>query len=223
MTSGADHQHRRSLRLQGYDYAQAGAYFVTICTQEQACLFGEIVDGQMRLNPAGEMIRRVWTEIPAHVPDVDIDTFVVMPNHIHGIIVLTGFTPVGAGLVPARDDSPNGGKAPTRGAPTVLGNVVGAFKSRVTVEYIRGVKDRAWASFRGRLWQRNYYEHIIRDEASLQGIREYIANNPLQWTLDRENPTNVVVGAGLVPASGDASDGDEWATTRGAPTTWVGT
>lgn len=104
-------QCRRSLRLQGYDYAQAGAYFVTICTQERACLFGEIVDGQMRLSPAGEMVHRVWTQIPAHIPNVDIDTFVVMRNHIHGILVLAG-NRVGAGLVPARDG------APTRGAPT---------------------------------------------------------------------------------------------------------
>lgn len=110
-------ERRRSLRLQGYDYAQAGAYFVTICTQERACMFGEIVDGQMRLNPAGEMVHRVWTEIPAHAPDVDIDAFVVMPNHIHGIIVLTGSTPVGAGLVPARDG------ATTRVAPTTRGGI----------------------------------------------------------------------------------------------------
>jgi REP element-mobilizing transposase RayT len=108
---------RRSLRLQGYDYAQAGAYFVTLCTQGRECLFGEIVDGEMRLNPAGEMVRRVWTEIPAHVPDVDIDAFVVMPNHIHGIIVLTGSPLVGAGLVPAHDG------ATTRVAPTTRGDI----------------------------------------------------------------------------------------------------
>jgi len=95
--------------------------------------------------------------------------------------------------------------------------VVGAFKSRVTVEYVRGVKTSGWPPFRGRLWQRNYYEHIIRDEASLCGIREYIANNPLQWALDRENPVNVE--AGLVPAH-DGTTTQNLATTRVAPTAW---
>lgn len=230
---------RRSLRLQGYDYAQAGAYFVTLCTQDRICLFGEIVDEQMRLNDAGKMVLASWDALPDRFRGIDLDEFVVMPNHIHGIIVLTDSTAVGAGLVPARDGPIDAGRATTRGAPTV-GEVVGAFKSITTVLYIRGVNQSGWPPFRGRVWQRNYYEHVIRDEASLHGIREYIVNNPLQWALDRENPANVragnqattrvaptvsiddareTVGAGLVPARDGSIDAGR-ATTRVAPTSW---
>jgi REP element-mobilizing transposase RayT len=91
MTSGADRQRRRSLRLKGYDYAQAGAYFVTVCTQDRACLFGDIVDGEMRVNEAGRMVQTVWDELPVHYAGVGIDAYVIMPNHIHGVI---GLTPV---------------------------------------------------------------------------------------------------------------------------------
>ena len=422
MNDAPDRDHHRPIRLPGYDYAQTGAYFVTICTNNRECLFGDVVDGVMVLNAAGKMIQQVWAEIPLHVPNADIDAFVVMPNHIHGIIVLTnagtvhrattrvaptaltnagtsvgaglvpaledgantphrattrvaptaltnagtsvgaglvpaledganashrattrvaptalteagtvhrattrvaptaltnagtnvgaGLVPaledganashrattrvaptaltnagtnVGAGLVPALEDGANAShrattrvaptvltnagtvhrattrvaptalteagtvhrattrvaptaltnagtnvgaglvpaledgantphrattrvaptaltnagtvhRATTRVAPTGLGNLVGAFKSRVTVEYIRGVKRKGWLPFHQRLWQRNYYEHIVRDENSLTRIREYIINNPLQWDMDRDNPVNAARG-----------------------------
>lgn len=183
MTCDPHKHHRRSIRLQGYDYTQAGAYFVTICTQDRACLFGEVVDGEMRLNDAGQMVQAEWNALPDRFPSVGRDAFVVMPNHVHGIIVITNDI-VGAGLVPA----PNG--ATTRVAPTV-GDVVGAFKSRTTVLYTYGVKQIGWTPFRGRLWQRNYYEHVIRDESSLNDIRQYILDNPLRWAMDRENPDAV--------------------------------
>jgi REP element-mobilizing transposase RayT len=196
MSYDPERHHRRSIRLKEYDYSQAGAYFVTICTQDRAHLFGDVVDGEMRLNDVGRMVVTEWERIPERFLNIELDAFIVMPNHIHGIIVIiqhvgaglvpaqNGATPVGAGLVPAQDG------ATTRVAPTV-GDVVGAFKSRVTVEYIRRVKKSGWPPFRGRLWQRNYYEHIIRDEESLNRIREYIATNPLRWHLDRENPFRV--------------------------------
>jgi REP element-mobilizing transposase RayT len=139
---------------------------------------------------------------------VVLDAFVVMPNHVHGIVVITNPAPddtattaptiVGTGLVSAPNAGtmgavPNAGAttrvAPTAGdtvAPTV-GDIVGAFKSRVTVEYIRGVKTSGWPPFRGRLWQRNYYEHIIRNERALNAIRQYIIENPRRWQMDREN------------------------------------
>ncbi|MDT0499133.1 transposase [Algiphilus sp. W345] len=220
--------------MRDYDYTQAGAYFVTVCAQDRACLFGEIVDGEMRLNAAGEMVAAEWQALVGRFPGVELDGFTVMPNHIHAIVVL-----VGAGLVPARtcageemgdhEGRPYGGWGNHEGRPygdgrppPTLGDVMGAFKSITTVSYTRGVKQSTWPGFRGRLWQRNYYEHIIRDTASLHGIREYIANNPLQWALDRENPINV--GAGVVPASDRATtrvaptvDGT---TTRVAPTAW---
>src|SRR5262245_23649994 len=121
--TGEPAKRRRSLRLKGYDYTQAGAYFVTISTQDQACLFGDVIDGSMRLNDAGHMLARLWNDIPGRFADVEIDTFVVMPNHLHGIIVLP--------------DAVNG--MTTKVAP-VLGEVVAAFKSITTVHYIRGVK-----------------------------------------------------------------------------------
>jgi len=341
--------HRRSIRLKGYDYSQAGAYFITICTQDRACLFGKVVNGEMRLNDAGRMVLAEWNMLPERFPHVVLDAFVVMPNHVHGIVVITnpatddtattaptivgtGLVPVpnagtmgavpnagamgaapndgmmgaapdagtmgaapdagmmgavpddgtmgavpnagtmgavpdagtmgaapdagtmgaapnagtmgaapdagtmgavpnagtmgavpdagtmgavpnagtmgaapddgattrvaptaativGTGLVPVPDDGATTRVAPTVGdivAPTV-GDIVGAFKSRVTVEYIRGVKTSGWPPFRGRLWQRNYYEHIIRNERALNAIRQYIIENPRRWQMDREN------------------------------------
>ncbi|WP_298482655.1 transposase [uncultured Chloroflexus sp.] len=195
--------HRRSIRLKGYDYSQAGAYFITIVTQDRACLFGEVVDGEMRLNDAGRMVWDEWDALPDRFPGLELDAFVVMPNHVHGIIVLTGSATVGAGLVPAPDGdmpAPDGvraglvpaplvpapNEATTRVAPTI-GDIVGAFKSITTVAYIRGVKQSGWPPFRGRVWQRNYYEHIIRNEESLNRIRQYIADNPLRWAFDRES------------------------------------
>jgi putative transposase len=165
---------RRSLRLKGYDYSRAGAYFVTICAQDKACLFGDVVDGGICLNDAGYMLAMLWSDIPARFADVEIDAFVVMPNHVHGIIVL-----------PDAADS-----LTTKVAPA-LGAVVSAFKSVTTVHYIRGVKTRAWPAFRRRLWQRNYYEHVIRDEKALDRIRRYIDENPVRWAFDDENPEKV--------------------------------
>jgi putative transposase len=166
--------HRRSLRLKGYDYTRAGAYFVTICAQDKACLFGSVVGGCMCLNDAGHMLILLWNDIPARFAEVELDAFVVMPNHLHGIIVLP--------------DAAN--RAATRAAPT-LSDVVAAFKSVTTVHYIRGVKTRAWPAFRRRLWQRNYYEHVVRDDKELDRIRRYIDENPARWALDDENPEKV--------------------------------
>jgi len=177
---------RRSLRLRGYDYAQAGAYFVTICTQGRECLFGEVADGEMRQNDAGRIIELVWNEMPVFYHGVDIDGFVVMPNHVHGILILVGATPRGRpGAGQARGPAPTGHEpAPTLSVP----DLVQRFKTLTTKRYADGVQQSGWPPFPGRLWQGNYYEHIIRDEDSLKRIREYIANNPLQWALDRENP-----------------------------------
>lgn len=186
--------HRRSIRLKGYDYRQTGAYFVTICTQNRACLFCKVVDGEMRLNEAGQMVLAEWNVLPERFPMVELDAFVVMPNHTHGIIVITNDI-VGAGLVPAQNDA---GLVPapaperaTKRVPPTLGDVVGAFKSRTTVLYASGVKQLGWTPFPGRLWQRNYYERIICDEESLNRIRRYILQNPVRWTMDRENPQTI--------------------------------
>jgi len=181
MSYDPNKHHRRSIRLKGYDYAQPGAYFVTICTQDQESLFGDIVIGQMHLNAVGEMVWRWWRELNQKYPMVQTDAAVVMPNHFHGIIIV-GQPPGGQ---PPRvaptdvDAAPVGATLGGRpdAAPT-LGQIVGWFKTMATNEYIRGVKQQGWPPFPGRVWQRNYYEHIVRSEVTLRRIRTYIQNNP---------------------------------------------
>ena len=191
--SNAERRYRRSIRLRGYDYSRSGAYYVTLCTQDRACLFGEVVDGDMQVNDAGCMVSNAWHSLFDRFPNIDLDAFVVMPNHVHGIIV-SDVVPVndgdivGAGLVPALDVVPVNDGATTRVAPT-LGDVIGAYKSVVTVQYARAVKTRGWSPFRKRLWQRNYHEHVIRNADSLNRIRQYILDNPRHWNEDRYNPT----------------------------------
>ena len=188
--------HRRSIRLRGYDYSRAGVYFVTICTQDRICMFGHVEHGQMRLNDAGCMVAAEWDALAARFPTVASDTFVVMPNHVHGIIVIAPHDPVGAGLVPAHDNVPAHdeiNRATTRVAPTV-GDIIGAFKSLSTVNYTHGVKTQRWPAFACRLWQRNYYEHIIRNEESLTRAQEYIMENPIRWEFDRVNPNRIADG-----------------------------
>jgi len=194
MACNPDRHRRRSIRLKGYDYSRAGAYFVTVCTQNRECLFGEVVGMEMVLNGAGRMVQTVWEDMGVYYSGVKTDEFVVMPNHVHGIIVLVGATPRGRPDSLNRTDAGDGihsgqaqGPAPTLSAP----DVVHRFKTLTTKRYADGVKQSGWPTFSGRLWQRNYYEHIIRDEASLDRIREYIVNNPAQWALDWENPNFV--------------------------------
>jgi REP element-mobilizing transposase RayT len=193
MADALGRHHRRSIRLQGYDYSLTGVYFVTISTQDHVCIFGDVVEGTMCLNEAGQTAPTMWDALPTRFSGIALDAFVVMPNHIHGIIVFATRVSVGASLVGAQDVTPNrtiDNRATTRVAPTV-GNVVGAYKSLVTVEYTRGVKTKGWPAFHRRLWQRNFYEHIIRNEASLSHIRQYVLDNPARWAFDRENPLAV--------------------------------
>ncbi len=167
--------HRRSIRLKGYDYARAGAYFVTLCTKDRACLFGDIVDGLMVLNEAGRVVEECWNDIPAHFHQIILDAFVVMPNHIHGILRIVD-------AVGAKDVSPLPSRRP--GTSNTIGSVIRGFKIGVT-KWMRANTDIQ------ELWQRNYYEHVIRDESSLRRIREYIAKNPASWADDEENPNHV--------------------------------
>ena len=177
---------RQSIRLKNYDYAQSGLYFVTICTQNRECLFGDIIDGKMVLNNVGNMIEKWWNIIPERFNMTKLDTFQIMPNHLHGIIVIESNN-VGAGFIPALPA--HGKRATTRVAPTItLGDIIGAFKSLTTHEYVVGVKNNGWKPFDKRLWQRNYYEHVIRNEFDLNKIRKYIVNNPSIWDRDRNNP-----------------------------------
>lgn len=182
MAFNPDIHHRRSIRLRGYDYSQAGMYFVTVCTQGRLCLFGDIADGVMNLNDSGKMVRATWDEIPAHYAGVEIDRFAVMPNHVHGIITLVGATPCGC---PDSCGCPEFGQAQGP-APTgmSLPDLVHRFKTMTTKRYSDGVKRNDWQPFDGKLWQRNYYEHIIRNEEAYLKIAEYIQTNPQRWEED---------------------------------------
>ena len=191
MTEQAPEQFgRRSIRLKGYDYSQAGGYYVTIVTQLRESFLGKICGGEMIFNDAGRMVNIEWGSLQERFPNIETDAFQVMPNHLHGIIIIHNHEPVGAGLVPAHAT-----RATTRVAPT-LGEIVGAFKSITTHKYIQGVDEFAWPVFYKRLWQRNYYEHILRDQADYERIAGYILDTPLRgaypvnWDQDEENPQN---------------------------------
>jgi len=172
MKHDPDKHQRRSIRLREYDYAQAGAYFVTIVTRDRACLFGEVVNGEMRPNQLGLIVVDEWDRSSRIRQELETDAFVLMPNHIHGVVFING----GVGAT---------GRSPLHSGPLrrSLGAFVAGFKSVVTkrVNELRATPGAP-------VLQRNYYEHIVRGENELNRIREYIANNPLQWEIDRENP-----------------------------------
>jgi len=178
--------HRRSIRLKGYDYTQPGAYFVTICTHGREMLFGRVVDGEMRLNEFGEIVREEWFKTARVRPYVRLyeDEFVVMPNHIHGIIWIVEVDPDDDDDVEARRRRASTSHEQFgRPVPGSLPTIVRAFKSAAT-KRINLLRDTQGA----RVWQRNYYERIIRDERALNAIRRYIIANPTRWSLDRHTP-----------------------------------
>lgn len=187
---------RRSLRLKHYDYSRAGYYFITIVAQNREHLFGEMVDGNVVLSLAGEMVNTLWYEIMNDFQNVYLHEFIIMPNHIHGIVEImnndnnantVGVPLVGtldtANTIGIHDKNTSISRAPIKGAPTV-GNVIGAFKSKTTNEYIKMVKNKTLPPFQKRIWQRNYYEHVIHDENDYMRIAEYIINNPITWEND---------------------------------------
>ncbi len=164
--------HRRSIRLKDYDYSQEGLYFVTICVQNKVRLFGHISNGKMILNDAGKMVEQEWLKITKRFSNTELHEYVIMPNHFHAIIEI--INPVGATNVPM-----------VKINPKRLGDIIGAFKSIVTDEYIHGVKKLGWERFNGKLFQRNYYEHIIRNLNSFFNISNYINKNPEKWEKDK--------------------------------------
>ncbi len=171
--------HRRSIRLQGYDYAQAGAYFVTIVAYHRDPLFGEVCQKEMILNDYGKIAEECWRAIPDHFPHVELGAYVIMPNHVHGIIIITDQRRGAAMLRPY--DNHNAHKINIqRGS---LGAMVRSYKSAVSYRIHQEHNAAA-------IWQRNYYEHIIRDEIDLQNKTDYIEANPLLWEQDDENPAN---------------------------------
>jgi putative transposase len=226
---------RRSIRLKGYDYAQPGAYFVTICVRDRACLLGEVVDGDVVFSHIGEIAHETWADVPGHFPNVSIDTFVVMPNHVHGIISIDD-DPCRGGVTPPLHDelhivrptvTPPLREEPHIARPTAtpplheelhivrptvtpplheelhiarptatpslreephivrptLGQIVAYYKYRGT-KRINALQGTPGIPF----WQRGYYEHVIRDDAELERVREYILYNPLNWATDEDHP-----------------------------------
>ncbi len=189
-----NNRERKPNRLQHYDYSRAGYYFLTICTQNRTELFGEIMDGHMITNAAGEMVERTWKELPKFYRGIQTDQFQIMPNHAHGIIVIVGDGPRAEGVGTGPRACPDKGQ-PQGVVPTLsLSDIVHRFKSLTTCKYITGVKNDGWESFDGKLWQRSFYDHVIRNDDDLDRIREYIKNNPLKWELDKYNPQNWVEG-----------------------------
>jgi len=245
--------HRKSIRLKGYDYSQAGLYFITICCQDRICRFGEIVTvgaypcgcPTMILNDAGKMVDEQWLAMVKRFPNIELHDYVIMPNHFHCILEIVSMDKivnsqhVGVPLVGTHFDndkitidqpqsiskgrpqsiskgrpqgyaptgSPRNNAEITTGTPRnnaetttgsqnddgipknkTIGDMMDAFKSITTVEYIRGVKSKGWDRFKGKIWQRNYYEHIIRDEQSYLTISDYIIKNPEKWKDDKFNP-----------------------------------
>lgn len=179
MLDDSNKHRRRSIRLRGYDYAQVGAYFVTVCTQNMEHLFGDVLCGTAVLSEAGEMVQTVWEELSLNYSGIGTDAFVVMPNHIHGVVILSAPSATGQPSFDQTQESQ--AVTPTRMA---LPDVVHRFKTLTTKRYTDGVKHRGWKRFSGRLWQRNYWEHVVRDEDELGRIREYIMENPAKWECD---------------------------------------
>jgi len=161
---------RQSIRLRGYDYSQAGAYFLTTCAQDRKCVFGKIENGVMIPNKFGDIVYEYWQKIPEHFQNIEIDFAVVMPNHFHGILVIC--------------DQVLGGETPPLRKP-ILGQMVGYFKYQTT-KSINKIRNQMGV----KIWQRNYYDHIIRTEESLENLREYILQNPLRWDIDQLHPNN---------------------------------
>ncbi|MCL5666811.1 MAG: transposase [Patescibacteria group bacterium] len=160
---------RKANRLKQYDYSRPGFYFVTVCAKDMRCCFGEVIKGEMILNEWGKIAEKFWKEIPKYYKGISLDVFRVMPNHVHGIIVIGD---VGADIIRPY-------KRPS------ISQMVGSFK-RVSSKAIH-ITDNNFA------WHKSFYDHVIRKEESLDKIREYIINNPLKWKLDKYHPKNTII------------------------------
>ncbi len=187
MTPAAEELHRRSVRLPGYDYAQPGAYFVTVVAAGRQCLFGRVENQDMILSDLGRVAEQQWARLPKRFPGLELGVFIVMPNHLHGILIIRD----GRGTAGNRADSDNASyrRAPTEafGKPVIGSNptIVRSYKSAVAYRFHAAGKMMGLP-----VWQRNYYEHIIRDEKDWDRIHRYIEQNPLVWADDEENPLN---------------------------------
>ncbi len=187
---------RCSMRLRDYDYSQPGAYFASICVQHRKCLFGTIIDGKMQLNKICQIVVECWNHIPQHFPSVELVDYVIMLNHMHGIIA---WNITDTGTPHAPESAPNRRGKITSSASTsknpkkrrgevtspALGKIMAYFKYQST-KRINQYYNRAPT----RIWQRNYHDHVIRDDKDLQRLRQYIQENPMKWSLDQLHPDN---------------------------------
>ncbi len=169
--------HRRSIRLPNYDYTHPGEYFVTICTHQRQCLFGDITHGTLQLTPAGEQVKALWLRLPLHFFNLQLDEFVVMPNHIHGILQLAD--------QPTSQNPTTQIQEPVGTQSGSIGAIIQNFKS-VSSRRLRRYGDLAGKP----IWQRNYYEHIVRNPEDLARIQTYIQTNPLSWQDDQLHPNH---------------------------------
>jgi len=193
--------HRRSIRLKGYDYTQPGAYFVTICTYQRDEIFGEIINGEMRLSALGKIVREEWLRSAEIRKEIQVfeDEFMIMPNHLHGINWIVGADSIRPDMegahamrpntmrpntMPPKPQTPDARRASLRRVPRSLGSFIAGFKTSVTSRAGRELDMTG-------IWQRNYYEHIVRNDRELNNIRWYILNNPLNWQLDRDSLQNI--------------------------------
>lgn len=183
-----DKHHRRSIRLRGYDYSSSGLYFITICAYRRQYLFGKIVDGVMQLNSLGQIVETEWWKTEKIRPGWYLGAWIVMPNHVHGVV---GIGQSGESDVPRNRPGNRAhghvgahGRAPLRRANSISSFVAG-FKS-ATTKQINILRNAAGTP----VWQRNYYDHIIRDDQSLLRIEQYIRNNPITWQKDQLHPNN---------------------------------
>jgi putative transposase len=185
-----ERRHRRSIRLRGYDYSCPGAYFITICTRDRECLFGHVADGEMVLSDAGKIASGRWWGIPKRFEHVQLDEFVVMPNHVHGIVILNGKPSADfrRGLINQTPTDPDPKWILMRNRKTTLGKIIRHYKAGTA----RTIRNHGRDEFG---WQRNYFERIIRDEAEMYRIRDYIATNPAGWAEDENNPAHALQAA----------------------------
>ena len=158
MPPDSSYRSRQPQRLPAYDYSSSGIYFVTLCIRDRLRLLGHVDAGEMHRSPAGDRIANLWEEIPERYPGVTLDTLMVMPDHLHALLALPG-------------------------EGVSLSDIVHHLKARTTAQYALGVRQQGWPPFPGTLWQRGFYDRVIRDEEELNRVREYILQNPLRWTL----------------------------------------
>jgi REP element-mobilizing transposase RayT len=187
--------HRHSIRLEAFDYSSPGYYFITICSQNRESLYGNISQDSMVLNDSGEMIKAQWTNLTQRFSHICLDRFVIMPNHFHGIIHITGGPPFHAISDYLKNrvhiiNDPDLYEPPHGTAEKTISRIIQAFKSITTVHYCQSVHQHHWPPFNKHLWQKNFYDHIIRDDEELEIFRRYIMDNPSHWKNDEDNPIN---------------------------------